>query len=228
MSPAAEQKRFLDSLIRPQASIREAIARLDRAGTGALLLTQEDGKLAAILTDGDIRRAILRGLPLERPCSSIANHQPVVAPSDVSAAEALRVMNHSKDYVINHLPLVDGEGIATGLLLRSDLVADSGLTMSAVIMAGGFGTRLMPLTENTPKPMLPLGDRPLLELIIDRLRDAGISRVNITTHYRPERITEHFGNGHNFGVDLQYVEEDRPLGTAGALKLRRNATSRFS
>ena len=86
-------------------------------------------------------------------------------------------------------------------------------------MAGGSGTRLRPLTEDLPKPMLPVGDRPLMEVIIDQLRQSGIGRVNITTHYLPEKITDYFGNGENFGVELNYVSEDRPLGTAGSLGL---------
>jgi NDP-sugar pyrophosphorylase family protein len=91
--------------------------------------------------------------------------------------------------------------------------------MQAVVMAGGFGTRLRPLTEQVPKPMLPVGNRPLLELIIDQLRRAGIPRVNLTTHYQQEVITKHFGNGDGFGIEIHYVQEDQPLGTAGALGL---------
>jgi NDP-sugar pyrophosphorylase family protein len=93
------------------------------------------------------------------------------------------------------------------------------LTVAAVVMAGGFGTRLRPLTDDLPKPMLQIGDRPLLERTIERLRDAGIRRVSVTTHYLSEKITRHFGNGNAFGVEIDYVTEDRPLGTAGGLGL---------
>jgi len=86
-------------------------------------------------------------------------------------------------------------------------------------MAGGYGRRLLPLTESTPKPMLPIGDQPLMELMIGQLRDAGIRRVNVTTHFEPEKIRDHFGDGARFGVDMNYVSEERPLGTAGALRL---------
>jgi NDP-sugar pyrophosphorylase family protein len=91
--------------------------------------------------------------------------------------------------------------------------------MRAVIMAGGYGTRLMPLTNQLPKPMLPVGDRPLLEIIVDQLREAGIRQVNVATHYKSEAISDHFKNGEDFGVDIRYVREDQPLGTAGALSL---------
>jgi NDP-sugar pyrophosphorylase family protein len=128
-------------------------------------------------------------------------------------------MDHGREFVVNHLPLVDEQGRVAGILLRSDLVSSNLPAVSAVIMAGGFGTRLRPLTEHIPKPMLPVGDRPLLERTIGRLRDAGIRRVHVSTHYLSEMITNYFGDGQAFGVDLRYVAEDRPLGTAGALKL---------
>src|SRR5262249_54985267 len=122
----------------PDATISEAIARLEQAGTGALLLN-ENGKLFGILTDGDVRRAILRGLPLDRPCSAIASRQPVIALPDTSPAEALRLMN---DFDVNHLPVVGRSGQLVNLILRRDLVPEGHAAPTAVIMAGGFGTRL--------------------------------------------------------------------------------------
>jgi len=208
--------RLTSVLISPHASISEAIARLERAGTGALLLCEEEQKLAGILTDGDIRRAILRGMSFERPCSAIASRDPVVASPSMSQADVLCLMD---SFDVNHLPVVDADRLIVGLLLRSDLVTLDRPALSAVIMAGGFGTRLLPLTEQLPKPMLPVGDRPLLERTIERLREAGIHRVNITTHYLSEQIVNHFGDGRAFGVEMNYVTEDRPLGTAGGLKL---------
>jgi len=206
-------------LISPQISISEAVPILDRAGMGILLLCEDDRRLVGVLTDGDIRRAILRGVSFEKPCISIAGRNPVVAPQPVSPSEALHFMDHSRDFVVNHLPVVDAEGRVVDLLLRRDLVTQEQLALSAVIMAGGAGTRLRPLTEDIPKPMLLVGSRPLMELIIKQLRQAGIRRVNITTRYRPEKIIEHFGDGQSFGVEIDYVTEDRPLGTAGALGL---------
>ena len=118
------------------------------------------------------------------------------------AAEALRIMNERD---VNHLPVVDADGNLTGLLLRRDLVRDDNVAVSAVIMAGGFGSRLRPLTDQVPKPMLPVGDRPLLERTIERLRDAGIRRVNVTTHHLADQITSHFGDGEAMGVKIHYV-----------------------
>jgi len=122
---------------------------------------------------------------------------------------------------VHHLPLVTADGQVQGLLLRSDLTATLAPALWAVIMAGGIGSRLRPLTDSVPKPMLPVGDRPLLERTVERLRRAGIQEVRVTTHYLGDRITNHFGDGRAFGVHIEYLPEERPLGTAGALaKLR--------
>jgi dTDP-glucose pyrophosphorylase len=208
-------ERLKRTLILPGESISTAIQHLDDAGTGVLLLCDEDGRLAGVLTDGDIRRAMLRRVPFERSCDSIASRKPVFVPPDVSAVEALRRMNEAD---VNQLPLVDPQtGQVVDLLLRRDLMTEEELSVAAVVMAGGFGTRLRPLTDDTPKPMLRVGDRPLLERTIEQLRSAGIRHVNVTTHYLPEKITDHFGDGRAYGVEIKYVTEDQPLGTAGGL-----------
>src|SRR5687767_12977454 len=218
MTQVAPFNRLRNVTIHGGASISEAVAQLERAGTGALVLCDENRFLLGLLTDGDLRRAILRGVRFDRPCSSIANPDPVIGPPDYTPAEALYLMDHSREFVVNHLPVVDENGCVVDLLLRSDFVTEERIGLSAVIMAGGFGTRLRPLTDTLPKPMLPLGDRPLLELTIDRLHDAGIRRVHLTTHYLADAITSHFGDGRAFDVDITYVAEDTPLGTAGGLK----------
>ncbi|HEY8536558.1 MAG TPA: nucleotidyltransferase family protein [Vicinamibacterales bacterium] len=219
MIPGYDVERLRRATIPPDASIGAAVARLEDAGTGMLVLCDPDGSLCGVLTDGDVRRALLKRVPFDRPCREIATTDPVVAVDPLTEEDALRLMDQGAAFPIDHLPVLDPAGRVIGLLLRRDLVTVGDLGLAAVIMAGGFGTRLQPLTNDTPKPMLPVGDRPLLELTIERLRSAGIRRVNITTHYLADRITEHFGNGDAFGVDVRYVAEDRPLGTAGALRL---------
>jgi dTDP-glucose pyrophosphorylase/CBS domain-containing protein len=209
------QLRLESAAISPGASIGDAIAILDKAGTGALVLCSQDRILRGLLTDGDIRRAILQGKPMNASCDTIATRVPMVAPRFITSGEALDLMNQ---HDIHHLPLVDAENRVVEFMLRKDLVPDVRLDLSAVIMAGGYGKRLLPLTENVPKPMLPVGDRPLLELIIEQLRRSGIRDVNLTTHYLPESIVNHFGDGRDFGVRLNYVKEDHPMGTAGGLR----------
>ncbi len=214
-----DSERVRKCCIAPETTIADAVERLERAETGMLMLRAEDDTLAGVLTDGDIRRALLKGIPFDRPCSTIATARPIVAEDTISEEAALHLMDAGTSFPINHLPIVDASRKIRGLLLRRDLVTLDTHGLAAVILAGGFGTRLQPLTNNTPKPMLPIGDRPLLELTIERLRKSGIRRVNIATHYLAEKITSHFGNGNGFGVEVNYVNEDRPLGTAGALRL---------
>jgi NDP-sugar pyrophosphorylase family protein len=141
----------------------------------------------------------------------------------MTPVQALQLMDSAREYVINQLPVVTADGTIAGFWLRSDFVKAAPV-LSAVIMAGGFGTRLLPLTEGTPKPMLPVGNRPLLERTIERLRAAGIADVRVTTHYLGDLIASHFGDGQAFGVRMSYVPEDRPLGTAGALRQLAPAT----
>jgi len=210
-------------LIRPDASLREVMACLDRNAKGIALVVDQEQRLIGTVTDGDLRRAVLAGLNLDLSVRTLLERRsgtpyptPVTASAETSDAELLRMMNESG---LRHIPLVDEGGHIVDVALLSDLVKEYELPLRAVVMAGGYGTRLRPLTEDIPKPMLPVGDRPLMHVIIDQLRSAGIRRVHVATHYQPERIRSYFGDGEDFGVELSYVREDRPLGTAGALGL---------
>lgn len=211
-------------VVTPEVSMADAIAHLDRAGTGALAVCTSDGELLGLLTDGDLRRAILKGISLDQSCKTVANQDPITVRGHPSATEALRIMTQ---HDINHLPVVDDKGHLVEFLLRRDLVPEGRPSLSAVIMAGGFGKRLLPLTRTVPKPMLPIGGRPLLERTIEQLRRSGIQEVHLTTHYLPESITNHFGDGQAFGVKISYSREDQPLGTAGGLKLVDRPTGPF-
>lgn len=208
-------------LVAPDVPLGEAIARLDLAGTGALVLCDGEHHLQGVLTDGDIRRAVLAGVTMGVSCATIATTDPVRVAVGTPTAEILHRMNERD---VNQMPVVDDAGRVVDFLLRKDLVADERLGLSAVIMAGGYGKRLLPLTESIPKPMLPVGDKPLLERTIGRLQAAGIRDVNLTTHYLPENIVDHFGDGQRFGVNLNYSREDQPLGTAGGLRLLERPT----
>jgi dTDP-glucose pyrophosphorylase/CBS domain-containing protein len=209
--------------IQPTGSIREAVACIDRNERGIVLVTDEQGRLQGTVTDGDVRRSMLAGASLDEPVSSILARkagscysEPVTAWIETPKSELLRLM---KEHSVRQIPLLDGEGRVAGLITLDELTPVVELPLQAVIMAGGPGTRLRPLTEEMPKPMLPVGDRPLMERMIDQLRGAGIKRVSVTTHYKGEKISGYFGNGEQFGVELTYLEEDEPLGTAGALGL---------
>ena len=213
---ARAQMRLESVIVPPDISINDAMSRMDRAGTGGLIVCSSERSILGLLTDGDVRRAILRGVSLEGPCETIANKNPVTVEGPVGPEDALRVMS---SHDINHLPVLDSQGRPTEFLLRRDLIGTSSVDLSAVIVAGGYGKRLMPLTEQMPKPMLPVGDRPLLERTIRQLRKWGIQDVSLTTHYLSDTIRDHFGDGEAFGVRMNYVTEDQPLGTAGGLRL---------
>ena len=215
---AAAMERLDSVLVAPTTSIGLAMAQLDRAGTGVLIVADAGRSLLGVLSDGDIRRAILSGTSLERACVDIANPAPLTVSQSADTAEILAAMDSARGSFVNSLVVVDGAGLAAGLVLRRD-VSDDQFPLSAVIMAGGFGKRLLPLTESTPKPMLPIGDRPLLHRTIESLHAAGIRSVAITTYHLAERITEYFGDGARFDMNMSYVREDTRLGTAGALRL---------
>ena len=201
--------------------MRDVIARIDRNTLGIALVVDDDRRLIGAITDGDIRRALLAGQPLDATAQQLLDAKadatprvPITAPDGTSKAELLDLM-HRHD--LRHVPLVDRDGRVTGIELLSNLVNEYSLPLRALVMAGGYGTRLRPLTDDKPKAMLPVGDRPLLEVIVDQLQQAGIRRVNVATHYKSDVIEQHFGDGRDFGVEIDYITEDAPLGTAGAL-----------
>jgi dTDP-glucose pyrophosphorylase len=191
---------------------------------GILLVTDENLHLIGTVTDGDIRRAILAGIDLKLPVNVLLEckvgtqyPQPITAPVNTDAGKLLALMQENK---IHHIPLLNESGQVADLVMMDDLLLpEPNLPIQAIIMAGGLGTRLRPLTDSLPKPMLPVGDRPLMELIVDRLREAGIHHLRVATHYQSEKIKNHFGDGRSFGVEIQYLTEEQPLGTAGALGL---------
>lgn len=212
-----------DLCIQRTNTIREAATCLERNVRGVVLVIDEEGRLLNTITDGDIRRAMLAGINFDAQVEIILKRkatspypQPVTAPAETNRTALLQLM---QERGVRQVPLLDEENRVIDLVTITDLLPDEVLPMQAVIMAGGYGTRLLPLTEDLPKPMLPVGDRPLMQLMIEQLRQAGIRRVNVTTHYQHEKISNYFGDGQAFGVEMNYVAEDRPLGTAGALGL---------
>jgi dTDP-glucose pyrophosphorylase len=209
-------------LIQPNVSIREVIEAMNRGAVGIVLLVDEDRHLKGTITDGDVRRGILHGVSLDAPVTTLLEYRPeeyrrpTAASVQTGRSELLHLMQSK---VVRQVPLLDADGRVVDLALLSELMVQPDPQLSAVIMAGGYGTRLKPLTEDVPKPMLPVGKRPLMERTIEQLQTAGFCRVNVTTHHKAEIIAEHFGDGCRFGVQINYVNEERPLGTAGALGL---------
>lgn len=209
--------------ISPSNSIRSAMECVDRGGCGIALVVDDERHLIGTVTDGDVRRAMLAAIDMETPISAILARKvdsqypkPVTARVGLERDDLLALMH---GYALRQIPILDDDGHVVDLVMMDDLVPADELHLQAVIMAGGLGTRLRPLTDDLPKPMLDVGGKPLMERVIAQLRQVGIRRVNLTTHYKPEKIVEYFGDGSAFGVELSYVNEDNPLGTGGALGL---------
>jgi dTDP-glucose pyrophosphorylase len=215
-----EPRKFL---IAPDRTIADAIALIDANSAGIVLVVDGDERFVGTVTDGDVRRALLHHLSLETPVRKLLERPagsphagPVTAPSGTPTSDLLVLMRR---HALRQIPILDGAARVVDLAILEHLALGDSRPVRAVVMAGGYGTRLAPLTLETPKPMLPIGDQPLMERLVRDIRDAGIRQVHVTTHYRPEKIHEHFGSGADLDVDLAYVTEEAPLGTAGALRL---------
>ncbi|MGI2201453.1 nucleotidyltransferase family protein [Shewanella baltica] len=201
--------------ITPSATILEALEVINREALQIALVINEDHHLIGVVTDGDIRRALLRNLSLTDSIATVMNTNPTVAQIGTHRKQLIDLME-SKGILA--VPLVD-DGKLVGLESLQNVANKNRYLNPVFIMAGGFGTRLRPLTDNCPKPMLKVGDKPILETVINSFIKSGFSNFYISTHYMPEVIKQYFGDGSKLGVKISYVYEETPLGTGGALGL---------
>lgn len=196
-------------------SLRDAALSLNKTGKGIVIITKEGGKFLGIVTDGDLRRGLLNGLSLESRLETVVNTKCISIFDAISNKEAINKMILKQ---IDHLPLINHEGICKSVYIKDELIfGKKQNNISVLLMAGGFGKRLMPLTKDIPKPMLPVNGVPLIERIIEDLRQSGFVNIFISVFYKREVIKNYFNNGENFGVNIKYIEEKEPLGTAGCL-----------
>jgi dTDP-glucose pyrophosphorylase len=209
-------QRWKQVLVLTGTSIREAVQTIDAGSMQIVLVVDGDRVLLGTVTDGDIRRGILKGLPLDGPVDAIMNREPTVARADEGRASILIAMQSKQ---LHHIPLLDAVGRVTGLETLDDLIQSRVRENRVVLMAGGLGRRLSPLTDKCPKPMLKVGNKPLLETILENFIEYGFRRFYISVNYMADVVKSHFGDGSRWGADIQYLEEDRKLGTAGALSL---------
>lgn len=209
------KQQWKNALINPEYSIIDTLKVLDKVALRIALVVNEKNELLGVVTDGDIRRALLNNTSLNEPVSSIMNKKPLTV-SAINSHENARLLM-SKFGVLS-IPVIDN-GKVVGLESIQYSMESEPLNNPVFIMAGGFGTRLKPLTDNCPKPMLKVGDKPILETLIRQFSRAGFKNIFISTHYLPESITDYFGDGNKWGVNIQYVYEQIPLGTGGALGL---------
>ncbi len=197
-------------------TVEEGIRNLDASHLQIVMVLGERGDLVGTLTDGDIRRGLLRGVGLQDAVDSLINTDPLVVTPTVGQEAVRRMM---VEHRIHEIPVVDSDRRVVGLHTWSAVSVGGPRTNVMVIMAGGEGRRLRPLTEVCPKPMLPIGGRPMLEHIIESAVADGFRRFILAIRYLGHIIEDHFGDGREFGVEIEYLRENQPLGTAGALTL---------
>lgn len=204
------------TLLPTNSAIKQAIECLNRSLAQIVMVVSDSGSFVGTITDGDIRRALLRGLDLNSSIEDIIHRHALVAPPELSQDVALQVMQANK---VLQLPVVDEDGQVVGLHLWDRLAKPKSRPNLMVIMAGGMGTRLRPQTELCPKPMLSVAGKPMLEHIIEGAKARGFNNFVLAIHYLGHMIEEYFGDGARWQVHIDYLREESPLGTAGALAL---------
>ncbi len=193
----------------------ETLRRIDQ-GNLQLAIVERNGIIVGTVTDGDVRRALLNGIGLEASVDLVMNRSPITAPAGISKEAALSLMRR---HSIHQLPVVDSEGRVVEVKLIDDVALAQQSDHWVVLMAGGLGSRLKPLTDDIPKPLIRVGDKPILETVLSGFAKAGFGRFFISVNYKAEMIQEYFGDGSAWGVKIEYLEEKERLGTAGALSL---------
>jgi len=214
--PRRGVKEWRATLVRDTATIREAIRAIDASALQIAVIVGDGERLAGTVTDGDVRRGLLRGVALDAPVAEIMNRDPVSCPAALGREAALAVMRGAD---VKQVPLIDESRRVVGLELMGGVVKRTERDNWVVLMAGGLGQRLRPLTEDCPKPMLPVGGTPILEIILKNFVRQGFERFFLSVNYKAEMVQEHFGDGARWGVAIDYLEERDKLGTAGALGL---------
>lgn len=208
---------FKDAVIAPSATIFSAIKLLCNSNMRICLVVDDEQRLIGTVTDGDIRRGIMRSIPFTAEVQEIMFKTPRSASPDDSAAVLLERMTSERIY---QMPLLDSDGRVIGLTTMEELVGARTLRKNwVVLMAGGLGSRLMPLTEKTPKPMLNVGGKPVLETIIETFIRHEFRHFYISVNYKAEAVMEYFKDGQRWNIEIRYLREDQALGTAGPLAL---------
>ena len=209
----------IDTLkLSPASTIKEALRVIDAGAMKIALVLDDEGHLLGTLSDGDIRRGILGGLSLGDSIASIVFANPTVCGINDSREEILKIAVAKKLYCI---PIVDEKGIVVGIEEIDEILKPTSFSNRVVLMAGGLGSRLRPLTDELPKPLLQVGDKPILETIIDGFAKYGFTHILLSVGYKAELIKKHFDDGSQFGVHIEYIHEEKRMGTAGALSLMR-------
>jgi len=206
----------LDSIVvNPTVSIRKVLQIIED-GVKQIALVVDEDKLIGTVNDGDIRRAILNGYSLDDSIENIYFRSPTVASISDTKESIIKLATLRK---VHQIPLIDDEGKLVGLDILDELIEQKTKSNKVVLMVGGLGTRLRPLTENTPKPMLKVGNKPILQTIVEKFAEYGYANIVMCVNYKSHIIQDYFGDGSSFGVNIEYILEEQRMGTAGALSL---------
>lgn len=200
-------------------TIIEALKIINKGALQIALVVDDNNKLIGTLTDGDIRRALINNFNLEDRIENIIFKTPTIAKTSDSIEDIIKLALEKK---FHHIPIVDDNNILIELKVIDDLIKNRIKSNKVVLMVGGLGTRLKPLTDNTPKPMLEVGDKPILETIINQFSKFGFKNIVLCVNYKSEIIKDYFKDGSEFGVEIEYIYENKRMGTAGALSLLKN------
>ncbi len=207
---------FATLLVRDTSSVRKAMMALSANGREVVLVHDCAGRLVGLITDGDIRRGLLAGVTLESSVSEVMRRDFfAVSPG----ADRAFILDHMKARTIQHVPVLDKERRLVAIHFLRDLIGGRPKPNSAVIMAGGKGTRLRPVTESIPKPMVEVAGRPILERIVLHLVGHGVHKIFLSVNYKAHIIEDYFGDGAAFGCHIAYLRETEPRGTGGSLAL---------
>jgi len=212
MDKGQKMKSIENVRLASSATIKEAMKVIDKGAMKIAVVVAEDGTLIGTLTDGDIRRGLLNGLTMDSCVEPVVHTNPLVAYVNESKEKILAKTLGKKIY---HLPVLDKDAKVVGVEDIDTLLSSKEKTNKVVLMVGGLGTRLRPLTHDVPKPMLKVGNRPILETIILNFKEYGFSNIILSVNYKAEIVKEHFGDGSEFGVNIEYVHESQRMGTAG-------------
>ncbi|MEN4053844.1 MULTISPECIES: nucleotidyltransferase family protein [Sulfurimonas] len=207
---------YTNILLRKNSSIKEALEVIDKGAMRIAIVLDEDEKVVGTLTDGDIRRGLLNGLTLDSSIEGLYFKEPTLA--NINDSKELIVQKAIRKQIYQ-IPIVDDEGRLVKIEELSNLLKTNAKSNRVILMAGGLGTRLHPLTQDVPKPLLKVGNKPILETIIENFAKYGFVNITISVNYKAEMIKEYFGDGASLGVNIEYIEESKRLGTAGALSL---------
>lgn len=201
--------------INQNASIKEALEVIDKGAIKVAVVLSDDGLLLGMLSDGDIRRALLKGMSLGDSIAGIINKHPVVANINDTKERILELANEKK---LHQIPIISN-GKLVGIQDIREFLAPKNKPNKVILMVGGLGTRLRPLTNDVPKPMLDVGNKPILHTIVENFAKYGYTDIIMCVNYKSEIIKEYFGDGSKFGVKIEYILEHQRMGTAGALSL---------